>query len=71
MIGNEIRCLWKIKKRSIYNMEVIWKLVMMGKYILEIRVLDRVVVYKEIESKLGKYFINVVIYICILYRYFY
>lgn len=52
-------------------MEVIWKLVMMGKYILEIRVLDRVVVYKEIESKLGKYFINVVIYICILYRYFY
>lgn len=29
------------------------KLIMMGRYFLEIKVLDRVVVYKEFESKLG------------------
>lgn len=52
-------------------MEVIWKPAMTGKHALEIRVLDRVVVYKEIESKPGKYFINVVTYTCILYRYLY
>lgn len=49
-------------------MEVTWKSAMTGKHTLEIRVLDRVVVYKEIESKPGKYSINVVKYTCILYR---
>lgn len=71
LTGNENRCSWKIKKRSTHNMEVIWKPAMTGKHALEIRVLNRVVVYKEIESKPGKYFINVVTYTCILYRYLY
>lgn len=52
-------------------MEVTWKPAMTGKHALEIRVLDRVVVYKEIESKPGKYSINVVTYTCVLYRYLY
>lgn len=49
-------------------MEDTWKPAMTGKHTLEIRVLDRGVVYKEIESKPGKYSINVVTYTCILYR---
>lgn len=44
---------------------------MTERHALEIRVLDRVVVHKEIDSKPGKYSINVVTYTCILYRYLY
>lgn len=58
-----------MKKGSINELEVIVKLVMMGRYVLDIRILDRVVVSKEFESKLGKCFISVVIYI--VYRYLY
>lgn len=44
---------------------------MTERHALEIRVLDRVVVHKEIDSKPGKYSINVVTYTCILYGYLY
>lgn len=55
-IGVEIECVRKMKKGSIDELEVIVKLIMIGRYFLEIRVLDRVVVSKDFESKLGKYF---------------
>lgn len=55
-IGVEIECVRKMKKGSIDELEVIVKLIMIGRYFLEIRVLDRVVVSKDFESKLGKCF---------------
>lgn len=59
ILGNEIKCWIEMKKGSIDEIEVIVKLVMMGRYVLEIRILDWVVVSKEFESKLGKCFLNV------------
>lgn len=53
-IGVEIECVRKMKKGGIDELEVIVKLIMIGRYFLEIRVLDRVVVSKDFESKLGK-----------------
>lgn len=69
ILGNEIKCWKEMKNGSIDELEVIVKLIMIGRYFLEIRIFDRVVVYKEFESKLGKCFVNVFIYM--VYRYLY
>lgn len=52
-----------MKKGSTDELEVTVKPIMTGRHALEIRILDRVVVHKEFESKSGKCSINVVTYI--------
>lgn len=60
--GNEIKCSRKMKKGSTDELEVNVKPTMTGRHALEIRVLDRVVVYKEFESKPGKCSITYIVY---------
>lgn len=67
--GNETKCLTEMKKGSIDELEVTVKPAMTGRHALDIRILDRVVVSKEFESKPGKCSINVVTYI--VYRHLY
>lgn len=52
--GNETKCWWEMKKGSTDELEVTVKPIMTGKHSLEIRILDRVVVSKDFESKPGK-----------------
>lgn len=54
--GAETECARKMKKGSIDELEVTVRPTMTGRHSLEIRVLDRVVVSKDFESKPGKYF---------------
>lgn len=57
--GNETKCWTEMKKGSTDELEVTVKPAMAGRHALEIRILDRVVVSKEFESKPGKCSINV------------
>lgn len=52
--GAETECARKMKKGSTDELEVTVKPTMTGRHSLEIRVLDRVVVSKDFESKPGK-----------------
>lgn len=70
-IGVEIECVRKMKKGSIDELEVIVRLIMIGRYFLEIRVLDRVVVSKDFESKLGKYFYCIYLLDLVVYLVFF
>lgn len=54
--GAETECARKMKKGSTDELEVTVKPTMTGRHSLEIRVLDRVVVSKDFESKPGKCF---------------
>lgn len=58
-----------MKKGSTDELEVTVKPAMTGRHVLDIRILDRVVVSKEFESKPGKCSINVFTYI--VYRHLY
>lgn len=57
--GNETKCWIEMKKGSTDEIEVTVKPAMTGRHALEIRILDRVVVSKEFESKPGKCSLNV------------
>lgn len=60
--GNETKCWIEMKKGSTDELEVTVKPTMTGRHSLEIRILDRVVVHKEFESKPGKCSVNVFTY---------
>lgn len=65
--GNETKCWREMRKGSIDELNVTVKPTMTGRHALEIRVLDRVVVHKNFESKPGKCSINVVTYCILIY----
>lgn len=52
--GNETACWWEMKKGSTDELEVTVRPTMTGRHVLEIRVLDKVVLSKNFESKPGK-----------------